>query len=39
MEGRYRVFRVEHGAVVVDWYTIDDGRQIQLLTWKKVRDL
>jgi hypothetical protein len=38
-ENGYRVFRVEHNNAVVDWWTSDDGRQIDALTWKKVRDL
>lgn len=39
IESGYRVFRVEHSNAVVDWFVIDDGKQISALTWKKVRDL
>ncbi|NIJ20156.1 hypothetical protein FHS95_001848 [Sphingomonas naasensis] len=38
-QGSYRVFRVEHSNAVVDWFVIDDGKQISALTWKKVRDI
>ncbi|MDV3456395.1 hypothetical protein RZN05_05320 [Sphingomonas sp. HF-S4] len=39
MDGSYRVFRVEHTNAMVDWYVIDDGKQISAITWKKVRDI
>lgn len=35
MDGSYRVFRVEHNNAVVEWYVIDDGKQISAMTWKK----